>query len=314
MPSSAHKLMVIAMKHILITGGTGLIGSALCELLVSQHHHVTVLSRHPETVKDKCGKQVKGIESLSDIDDETTIDWVFNLAGEPIADKPWTKKRKAVLEASRIDLTRQLVDWIMERTNAPDCLISGSAVGWYGDGKDAVLTEQSGFADEYTHQLCDAWEQQALRASQVGVRVCTVRTGLVLASTGGFLHKMLLPFKLGLGGKLGSGQQYMPWVHINDMVHLLAFLADSVKAQGPFNASSPNPVSNKLFTKTLAEVIHRYAFIPVPAWLLKGVLGEMSGLLLTGQRAIPEKSQVMGFCFFYSDLKIALIDVLQTKS
>lgn len=240
MPSSAHNLMVIAMKHILITGGTGLIGSALCELLVSQHHHVTVLSRHPETVKDKCGKQVKGIQSLSDIDDETTIDWVFNLAGEPIADKPWTKKRKAVLEASRIDLTRQLVDWIMERTHAPDCLISGSAVGWYGDGKDTVLTEQSGFADEYSHQLCNAWEQQALRASQVGVRVCTVRTGLVLASTGGFLHKMLLPFKLGLGGKLGSGQQYMPWVHINDMVHLLAFLADSVKAQGPFNASSPN--------------------------------------------------------------------------
>ena len=301
------------MKHILITGGTGLIGSALCDLLVNQQHHVTVLSRHPETVPAKCGQHVKSIESLSDIDDEVKIDWIFNLAGEPIADKPWTKQRKAALEASRIDLTRQLVDWIIERKYAPDCLISGSAVGWYGDGKDTVLTEQSDFADEYTHQLCEAWEQQALRASLTGVRVCTVRTGLVLASRGGFLHKMLLPFKLGLGGKLGSGQQYMPWVHINDIVRLLAFLADNEQAQGPFNACSPKPVRNETFTKTLTQVLHRYAFIPLPAWLLKGALGEMSRLLLTGQRAIPEKAQAMGFSFSYSDLQKALTDVLRNR-
>jgi uncharacterized protein (TIGR01777 family) len=302
------------MKNILITGGTGLIGSALCELLVGQNHHVTVLSRHPETVKDKCGQQVKGIQSLTEIDDSINIDWVFNLAGEPIADKPWTKKRKAALEKSRIDLTRHLVDWIVERKHAPDCLISGSAVGWYGDGGDTVLTEQSGFVDEYTHQLCEAWEQQALRASQSGVRVCMVRTGLVLASNGGFLHKMLLPFKLGVGGRLGSGQQYMPWVHIKDMVNLLEFLASNNQADGPFNASSSNPVSNKLFTKTLVDVLHRYAFIPVPAWLVKALLGEMSGLLLTGQRTIPEKAQAMGFDFFYTDIKLALTDVLTTKN
>jgi uncharacterized protein (TIGR01777 family) len=302
------------MKNILITGGTGLIGSALCEQLLGQNHHVTVLSRNPETVKDKCGKQVKGIRSLTEIDDDMSIDWVINLAGEPIADKPWTKKRKAALEDSRIDLTRNLVDWIVERRHVPECLISGSAVGWYGDGGDTVLTEQSDFTDEYTHQLCEAWEQQALRASQSGVRVCTVRTGLILASKGGFLHKMLLPFKLGVGGRLGSGQQYMPWVHIKDMVNLLAFLANNNQAEGPFNANSPNPVSNKLFTKTLADVLHRYAFIPVPAWLLKALLGEMSGLLLTGQRTIPEKAQAMGFDFFYTDIKLALTDVLTTKN
>ena len=188
MPSSNHEPRVVVMQSILITGGTGLIGSALCDLLVSQHHHVTVLSRHPEKVLAKCGQPVKAIESLSDIDDEAKIDWIFNLAGEPIADKPWTKKRKAVLEASRIDLTRQLVDWIAQRKYAPDCLISGSAVGWYGDGKDTVLTEQSDFVDEYTHQLCEAREQQAFRASLANVRVCTIRTGLVLASKGGFLH------------------------------------------------------------------------------------------------------------------------------
>ena len=301
------------MKHVLITGGTGLIGSALCKLFLSQQHQVTVLSRQPDTVPAKCGQHVKGIQSLSDISDETPIDWVFNLAGEPIADKPWTKKRKALLEASRIELTQQLVDWIVQRKTAPDCLISGSAVGWYGNGKDTVLTEHSDFVDEYTHQLCEAWEQQALRAKEFGVRVCTIRTGLVLAPTGGFLHKMLLPFKLGLGGKLGSGQQYMPWVHINDMVRLLAFLANNEQAQGPFNACSANPVRNDEFTKTLAQTLHRYAFIPIPAWLLKGVLGEMSGLLLTGQRAIPEKAHAMGFHFAYSDLQTALTDILQTK-
>jgi len=306
--------MIVAMKNILITGGTGLIGSALCDLLVSQNHHVTVLSRHPKMVKDRCGQQVKGIQSLADIDAEIKIDWVVNLAGEPIADKPWTKKRKAALEKSRIDLTIHLVDWIAQRKHAPECLISGSAVGWYGDGGNTVLTEQSDFVDEYTHQLCEGWEQQALRASRFGVRVCTVRTGLVLAANGGFLHKMLLPFKLGLGGRLGSGQQYMPWVHIKDMVNLLAFLANNNQAEGPFNANSPNPVSNKLFTKTLADVLHRYAFIPVPAWLLKALLGEMSGLLLTGQRTIPEKAQAMGFHFFYTDLKLALTDVLTNKN
>ena len=301
------------MKNILITGGTGLIGSALCELLVGQNHHVTVLSRTPEAVKNKCGNQVKGIQSLTEIDDEMTIDWVFNLAGEPIADKPWTAKRKATLEESRIDLTNQLVDWISQRKQAPECLISGSAVGWYGDGGSSVLTEQSGFVDGYTHQLCEAWEQQALRGSQLGIRVCTVRTGLVLAPNGGFLNKMLLPFKLGLGGKVGSGQQYMPWVHIKDMVDFLSFLANNTQAEGAFNANSPNPVSNKLFTKTLADSLHRYAFISVPAWLLKALLGEMSGLLLTGQRTIPEKAEAMGFRFFYTDLKIALTDVLQSK-
>ena len=301
------------MRNILITGGTGLIGSALCELLVAQNHHVTVLSRTPEAVKNKFGSQVKGIQSLTEIGDEMTIDWVFNLAGEPIADKPWTAKRKATLEESRIGLTNQLVDWISQRKQAPECLISGSAVGWYGDGGSSVLTEQSGFVDEYTHQLCEAWEQQALRGSQLGIRVCTVRTGLVLAPNGGFLNKMLLPFKLGLGGKLGSGQQYMPWVHIKDMVDFLSFLANNTQAEGAFNANSPNPVSNKLFTKTLADSLHRYAFISVPAWLLKALLGEMSGLLLTGQRTIPEKAEAMGFRFFYTDLKIALTDVLQSK-
>ena len=216
---------VVVMKHYLITGGTGLIGSALCKHLIAQYNQVTVLSRTPEKVTLKCSPSVRGIQSLAEISDDTHIDAVINLAGEPIADRRWTKKRKAVLEMSRINLTHNLVDWLINRQKKPECLISGSAIGWYGDSGNLIMDEQSGYHDEYTHQLCDAWEKEALRAEQTGIRVCIVRTGLVLAGKGGFLQKMLLPFKLGLGGRLGDGQQFMSWIHLSDMVNILEFLS-----------------------------------------------------------------------------------------
>jgi uncharacterized protein (TIGR01777 family) len=298
------------MKYYLITGGTGLIGSALCQQLIIEGHHITVLSRSPNIVEAKCGVGVKAVQSLTEITPDNTIDIVINLAGEPIANARWTDKRKALLESSRIQLTGELVDWISHRELKPECLISGSAVGWYGDGGDEVLTEQSGYHDEYTHQLCDAWEHQALRAGQMGVRVCIVRTGLVLASNGGMLQKLLLPFKLGLGGRLGSGEQYMPWIHIADMVNLLAFLATNDGLEGTFNACAPEPVTNQAFTTELAGQLHRYALLPAPTRVLKLLLGEMSGLLLTGQRAIPQRASDNGFSFTYSTLGPALKNIL----
>lgn len=301
------------MKHILITGGTGLIGSALCKKLIAQHHQVTVLSRNPKTVADKCGQQVRGIKSLSDISDDVVIDAVINLAGEPIADKRWSHKRKGELEISRINLTYDLVEWIAKRQHKPECLISGSAVGWYGDGGDKILTEQSSYQNEYTHQLCDAWEKQALQAEQAGIRVCIVRTGLVLAAKDGFLDKMLPPFKLGLGGKLGSGNQFMPWIHLTDITNMIIFLLEQSQAHGVFNACSPRPVTNREFTRSLAKQLNRCAFIPLPAIVLTSLLGEMSRLLLTGQNAVPNKAQAMGFHFVYTDLSTALADVLSTK-
>lgn len=301
------------MKHYLITGGTGLIGSALCKYLTAQHDHVTVLTRNPDTVADKCGQHVNAIQSLKQIPADTQVDIVINLAGEPIADKPWTKKRKAVLEKSRIDLTRELVEWLTHRRQKPECLISGSAVGWYGDGGATIINEQSSYHDEYTHQLCDAWEKQALRAGQIGIRVCLVRTGLVLAKQGGFLQKMLLPFKAGFGGRLGNGDQFMPWIHLTDIINLLEFLATNEQLKGIFNGCSPTPVTNREFTKILAQQLHRPAFLPVPTFVLKLMLGEMARLLLTGQRAIPEKAQAMGFHFHYTDIRTALADVLATK-
>lgn len=301
------------MKHILITGGTGLIGSALCQQLFAKGYRITVLSRTPDIVSDRCGSEAVGIKSLSQIDDSDVIDAVINLAGEPIADQRWSTKRKKVLESSRVELTKSLVEWITTRQKKPTCLISGSAVGWYGDGGAEILTEESKPHDEYTHQLCNNWEQQALVAEQAGLRVCLIRTGLVLAAKGGFLQKMLLPFKLGLGGRLGDGNQFMPWIHLTDMTNMITFLLEDNLANGVFNACSPEPVSNKTFTKLLAKQLHRWAFIAIPAWLLKSLLGEMSGLLLTGQHAIPKKAQAIGFRFVYNHLESALADTLSTK-
>lgn len=302
------------MKHVLITGGTGLIGSALSKQLVQKNYRVTVMSRNPKTVANKCGQQVKSIKALSEMTDDTIIDAVINLAGEPIADKRWTDQRKAELETSRADLTRELVNWMTTRQQKPSCLISGSAVGWYGDGGAEVITEQSGYHDEYTHQLCDDWEKQALQAEQAGIRVCVVRTGLVLAKKGGFLQKMLPPFKLGLGGRLGHGEQYMPWIHLTDKINLLTFLLEDSRAKGVFNSCSPHPITNKEFTSILAKQLHRYAFFPVPSFVLKGLLGEMSSLLLTGQNALPKKAQALGFSFVYTDAALALADVLSTRN
>lgn len=301
------------MKHILITGGTGLIGTALCKQLVAKHHRVTVLSRTPEIVPVKCGQHIKGIKTLSEISDNEVVDAVINLAGEPIADKRWTTNRKTILLSSRVEVTKSLVDWISQRKNKPNCLISGSAVGWYGDGGSEILTEQSQYHDEYTHQLCEQWEKQALVAELAGLRVCIVRTGLVLAAKGGFLQKMLAPFKFGLGGRLGDGRQFMPWIHLTDMINLLIFLLEDSTAHGVFNACSPQPVTNQQFTSILAKQLHRWAIIPVPAYLLKTLLGEMSRLLLTGQHALPKKAQAMGFRFVYTKLPSALADILSSK-
>lgn len=306
---------VSVMKHYLITGGTGLIGSALCEMLRAEHNTITVLSRNTAAVEQKCGSGITAVSSLNQISADTQIDVVINLAGEPIADQRWTDKRKALLKQSRVETTKALVNWMSARHQKPECLISGSAVGWYGDSGVHLVNEQSSFNNEYTHVLCDAWEQQAIRAGagQNGIRVCIIRTGLVLAAKGGFLQKMLLPFKLGLGGRLGNGQQFMPWIHIKDMVSLISFLVENEQLKGIFNACSPTPVTNSQFSQTLAQVLHRPAFCHIPAWLLKLILGEMSRLLLTGQRAIPAKLTANGFKFIYTDLESALSSILNSS-
>ena len=294
--------------HILLTGGTGLIGRQLCRHWLAQGHRLTVLSRHPEHVARLCGDHVLGVGSLQEV--IGPVDAVINLAGAPIADRPWTHKRKALLWSSRISFTETLLTWLQGLEQKPAVLISGSAVGWYGDGGERELTEASGpVQDDFPSQLCIAWEETAQRAETLGIRVVLVRTGLVLAAEGGFLSRLLLPFKLALGGPIGNGRQWMPWVHIKDQIGLIDFLLNKPDASGPYNACAPHPVRNREFAKTLGQVLHRPAFMPMPAFALKVGLGELSGLLLGGQKALPERLQAAGFTFQFTELRAALDDL-----
>lgn len=295
--------------HILLTGGTGLIGRQLCHHWLAQGHRLSVWSRRPELVHQLCGSEVRGVANLQELEHEP-IDAVVNLAGAPIADRPWTHKRKALLWSSRITLTETLIAWLQDREQKPSVLISGSAVGWYGDGGERELTEESPpVSEDFASHLCIAWEETAQRAQALGIRVVLVRTGLVLAAQGGFLSRLLLPFKLGLGGPIGNGRQWMPWIHIKDQIALIDFLVHENTAQGPYNACAPQPVRNADFAKTLGHVLRRPAFIPLPAFVLRTGLGELSQLLLGGQRAKPARLLAAGFTFQFTDLRAALDDL-----
>lgn len=295
--------------HILLTGGTGLIGRALCRYWQAQGHQLSVWTRHPEKVAALCGPQVRAIRTLQELD-QTPLDAVINLAGAPIADRPWTHKRKALLWSSRIALTETLLAWLESREHKPRVLVSGSAVGWYGDGGERELSEDSPPVNEdFASQLCIAWEETAQRAEAMGVRVALVRTGLVLSAEGGFLSRLLLPFKLGLGGPIGSGRQWMPWIHIYDQIALIDFLVHQDEARGPYNACAPKPVRNREFAKSLGRVLHRPALMPLPVFVLRLALGELSLLLLGGQRAVPARLLEAGFTFQFTDLSAALDDI-----
>lgn len=295
--------------NILLTGGTGLIGQALCKHWLPQGHRLWVWSRSPEQVAERCGESVKGIGELRELD-QVQLDAVINLAGAPIADRPWTKSRRLLLWNSRIKLTEQLVEWLATRQQKPNVLISGSAVGWYGDGGERELSEDdSPVTNDFASQLCAAWEESAMRAESLGIRVVLIRTGLVLAPQGGFLQRLRPLFALGLGGRQGNGRQWMPWIHIDDQIGLIDFLLHQPEAGGPYNACAPQPARNAEFAKAFAASMGRPAILPVPALTLKVGLGELSGLILGGQKVRPLRLQVAGFQFRFETLDAALADL-----
>jgi hypothetical protein len=299
------------VMKILITGGTGFIGSALTRSLTEQGYEVTVLSRNPDSVEKICGPGIKALNNLNQLKPEDTFQAIINLAGAPIFDARWSDARKQIIRDSRIGLTRQLVASMARMAVKPELLISGSAIGYYGDQGDTVLTEQSATHKDFSEQLCTDWENEAKKAEQLGVRVCLIRTGLVLAEGGGLLKRMLLPFRLGLGGRLGDGQQWMSWIHRQDWIAIARLMITDSSMQGAYNATAPNPVTNSEFARTLAHCLNRPALLPVPAWLLKILLGEMSGLVLGSQRVMPERLLALGFRFQYTDLSSALNQVLR---
>ncbi len=295
---------------ILMTGGTGSIGRVLCAVLREKGHRLTVLSRRPEKVEAICGKGAAAIASLTDLPASARFDAVINLAGEQVIGRYWTEQRKKLLWDSRVGVTEQLVDFIDRADCKPGVLINASATGYYGDGGDRILDEDSKGFDGFGHRLCDGWEKAANRASPLGVRVCIVRFGLVLMSHGGLLKSMLPPFRLGLGARLGDGRQWMSWIHCRDLVAMIEFLLDSPALGGVFNGVSPNPVTNAEFTACLARHLNRPAVLFAPASLLKLAMGEMGQLLLEGQRAIPKRFKEAGFQFRYPDLDSALTEII----
>jgi uncharacterized protein (TIGR01777 family) len=248
---------------------------------------------------------VHAIGSLSEWRPEQRFDAIINLAGEPIVDARWTRQRKQRLWASRVTLTEELVARIAAAKQKPAVLLSGSAIGYYGDCGALRLDETAPAGSDFGALLCAAWENAAMRATESGVRVCVLRTGLVLSAGGGLLAKMRLPFSLGLGARLGNGQQWMSWIHIDDYVALVQRLLQA-NVSGSVNMTAPEPVTNATFTASLAGALHRPALLCAPASILKLAMGERSVLLLGGQRVLPLKAESIGFDFRHKTLEQAL--------
>jgi hypothetical protein len=285
---------------LVITGASGFIGTSLVGRLMGQGHTLVLLSRKPPARPKSAGIEwfawnpaVPGSwQSAFD-----GSDGVVNLAGEPIAGKRWSESQKQRLRVSRVDTTRLIVDAIAKARQRPKFLINASAVGYYGPHGDETLTEESPPGGDFLGQLCAAWEAQANRAKEHNVRVALLRTGIVLGKGQGALAKMVTPFKLFAGGRLGSGKQWFPWIHLDDEVGLINFLIANEKAQGPLNATAPNPVTMDEFCKALGRILDRPSWAPVPASVLSLMLGEMAEMLLTGQRAMPQAALRLGYEF-----------------
>ncbi len=302
---------------ILLTGGTGFIGRELLKLLTT--HEVVLLTRAPERAQQLLTHADLGnITYIADLDafhDLNDFDAVINLAGEPIADKRWSNGQKQQICDSRWKLTEQLVELIHASTNPPAILISGSAVGYYGDQQSHPFDESLHVHSEtFTHRVCERWETIANRARSENTRVCILRTGVVLGCDGGALAKMLLPYKLGVGGPIGRGNQYMPWIHKLDMVRAIVYLLETEHAQGEFNLCAPHPVTNKHFSRTLARTLKRPHILFTPKWSMKLLMGESSVLLFDSIRAKPKKLTELGFRFSYSRLEPALKNLLQHQA
>ncbi|WBV22655.1 TIGR01777 family oxidoreductase [Pantoea piersonii] len=296
--------------HILMTGGTGLIGRHLIPRLLTLGHQVSVVTRDVAAAREKLDAGVALWSGLAQQQNLDGIDAVINLAGEPIADKRWTEQQKQLLCESRWQITERIASLINASHSPPRVLISGSATGYYGDTGELVMTEEDQGQEEFTHSLCARWEQLALSAQSERTRVCLMRTGVVLANEGGALSKMKLPFRLGVGGPIGSGKQYLPWIHIDDMVNAILWLLDHDELSGPFNMVAPYAVRNEQFAATLGHVMHRPAFMRTPASAIKMMMGESAVLVLGGQHVLPKRLEASGFGFRWYDLQEALQDVV----
>ncbi|BFM16414.1 TIGR01777 family oxidoreductase [Maricurvus nonylphenolicus] len=299
-----------ASKHqlprILVTGGTGFIGRPLVHRLTKLGFPVTVFTRNCPRARLLLPKAVRCINHLRQIPDQEDIAVVINLAGEGIADKRWSAKRREQLFASRIGVTESLAHFFSTR-KPPELLLSGSAIGYYGAQNDELLDEKARHQVGFAHHLCYEWESAASEFESLGARVCCLRLGVVLGQGGGMLQRLLLPFRLGLGGRIGDGRQWLSWIHRDDLIAALLFCLSHKTLSGPINLTAPEPVTNQEFTRLLATALERPALLPMPAWLVQVLFGEMGDeLLLSGQRVIPAVLEASGFKFKYPSMAQAL--------
>ena len=299
---------------ILVTGSSGLVGRALVSALARAGHTVCRLVR-PESAAgegSKDGFAVAWNPATGELGGAGVgPDAVVNLAGASIAEGRWSTRRKELLRASRIDTTRALINALAKMNVRPSVLVSASAIGFYGDRGDEMLTEESKPGTDFLAALTQVWEAEALKAEALGIRVVLARFGVILARQGGALPKMLIPFKLGAGGRLGSGKQWMSWVTLEDVVGALRMTVENNSARGAINIVAPQPVQNSEFTQILARAVHRPALFPAPSIALRFALGEMAdALLLSSQRVVPQRLEKLGYQFLHPDLTSALAAVL----
>lgn len=298
---------------VVITGGSGLIGSEVARDLGSSGHDIVILTRDPAKAKlppntravQWDGKTATGWASL--IDGDTAI---LHLAGDSIASGRWSDAKKRRIRESRVDSGKAVLAAIRQASEKPRVLLQGSAVGYYGPCGDEVVTESHPPGHDFLADVCVEWEASTAEAESMGVRRALLRTGIVLSGKGGALPKMALPFKLMAGGPMGSGRQWVPWIHIADEVGAIRFLLEREDARGPFNLTAPRPLTNRDFSRALGKALHRPAFAPAPGIALKLVLGEMADMLLQGQRAVPHRLMEMGYAFRHPDPLAALRDLL----
>jgi uncharacterized protein (TIGR01777 family) len=303
--------------RIVIAGGTGFLGSPLAEAYAEEGHDVRVLTRSlaPGEARHDSGTGVPGITRVGWKPDGQSGPWahvlegadaVINLAGESIGDGRWSPTRKAAIRDSRILATRSLASAIRGAVSPPRVFISGSAVGYYGDAGDDAKTEASAPGDDFLSHVCEDWEQEARKAERPDMRFVIIRTGVVIERSGGALKKMLTPFRLFVGGPIGSGRQYMSWIHRHDWIEMVRWIVATRDASGAINVTAPHPVRNREFARALGRALRRPAFMPTPATALRVAIGEFANYLVTGQRVIPARAQALGYHFRYPEIDIAM--------
>lgn len=312
-PAAALVTALPLRRTILVTGATGFIGRRLAEGLIASAHDVIVLTRDAGTALG-LGAPLQVVTSLTQIAGERRIDAIVNLAGEPISDGLWTAAKRVRIVQSRLAVTGEVLRLIARLERRPAVLVNGSATGWYGLRGDEALSEDDGAQACFSHEVCAKWEAEAAKATAFGVRVACLRIGLVLGTEGGLLARLLLPFEFGLGGRIGSGRQWMSWIARDDLVRLIAHVIATPGLAGPINACAPEPVRNADFARALGAALHRPALLPLPAWPLRRLGGDFAKeLLLGGQRVLPDKALGSGFAFQTPTLPCALASMLGAK-